>query len=133
VCSRMQFRDICSSKLRSDDAFHFVVERCRLSPCLETRQVTAALWDTLKRFFVQVAAGMWARRFKISYRVPCFVGTVLASGDRRRQEVSGDEQGVCSMSIFLISLWVSFPIGGFPILYGAEYGFMQMSSHISSM
>ena len=56
VYSRMQFRDICSSRLRSDDALHFVVERYRLSPCPETRRVAAVLWDALDRFLGQVAA-----------------------------------------------------------------------------
>jgi len=58
VYSRMQFRDICSSRLRSDDALHFVLQRCCLSPCLETRRVAAVLWDTLECFLGQVAAGI---------------------------------------------------------------------------
>lgn len=52
--SRMQVRDICKSRLRSDDAFHFVAERLPTFPM----RVTAILWNPLERFLGQVAAGM---------------------------------------------------------------------------
>jgi hypothetical protein len=61
--------------------------------------------------------------------VLCFKVEIAEDG-----EVSGDEQGFCSICPFFLSLSESFfPLSGFPILYGAEYGFMQMSSDISSM